>query len=69
MHRTREIVRDGNWSIDSCCCGTIHLRLGGVSLHLNPDQLQTLTNMLLEAQRRTQPDVRMPVLLMPEALA
>ena len=69
MHRSREIVRKGDWSIDSCSCGTVHVHLGGVTVHLRPDQLQTLTAMLLEVRRRTQPDARMPVLLMPEGLA
>jgi hypothetical protein len=69
MHQAREIVRDGDWSIDHCSCGTVHLHLNGVTVHLQPDQLKKLTAMMLEAQRRTRPDTRMPILLMPEGLA
>ena len=39
----------GHCMVEKCSCGTIHMRLGDISLRLTPDSLETMTTVLVDA--------------------
>jgi len=39
----------GHCMVEQCACGTIHMRLGDISLRLTPESLETMTTVLVDA--------------------
>ena len=42
---------EGFGSISSCSCGLYHIRLPGVSIHLNEKRFENLIKMVLQAKK------------------
>lgn len=54
-HSPQRIAVSSVAAVDACDCGTIHLHIGTVTLHLTPGALVTLARTLRQAAAQVRP--------------
>lgn len=52
QHRPERIAHSAVAAVDNCACGTVHLHVGSVTLHLTPQALRSLAHTLQAATLR-----------------
>ena len=51
-HDTQRIAHSAVAAVDSCACGTVHLHIGSITIHLTPNALRSLAHTLQAATLR-----------------